>query len=176
MQNNTSALLNFCLGRPLHTQVWQVLWQDLAAIPDGSSVQDGRAVVDWERQQIPGLQLHICFCSPQNCSDGRIMWAIQLYFHPWRPSWSPAAFLSASSHRQVAFKLNSPLYWHRYSLEKLISTFSLFPKGSVFQGPGPYRDLFYSLGPYRVPTYISGSIFSMFRLNSCKKNNNTVYM
>ena len=33
--------------------------------------------------------------------------------------------------------------------------------GSLFRDPGPYRDLFGILGPYWVPIYISGSLFSV---------------
>ena len=34
---------------------------------------------------------------------------------------------------------------------------------------GPYRDLNGVLGPYWVPIYISGSLFSVFWLHSCKE-------
>ena len=38
--------------------------------------------------------------------------------------------------------------------------------GSLFRDPGPYRDLFGILGPYWVSIYISGSLFSVFWLDS----------
>ena len=51
----------------------------------------------------------------------------------------------------------------------LNNTRAMWAKGSLFKGPRSYRDLFDFVGPYLVPIYISGSLFSVFWLNSCKE-------
>ena len=54
-------------------------------------------------------------------------------------------------------------------LHHLLFHFPLLSKGSLFRDPGPYRDLFDFLGlnlSFRVPIYLSGSLLSMFWLNS----------
>ena len=47
-------------------------------------------------------------------------------------------------------------YGYRQLVSLRLFVFPVFRKGSLFQGPGPYRDLFYFLGPYlffRIPIF-----------------------
>ena len=62
------------------------------------------------------------------------------------------------------FFMNFLLYHTETNI--IFDVLTLWLKGSLFQGPGPYWDLFYFFGPHWVPIHISGSLFLVFWLNA----------
>ena len=52
-----------------------------------------------------------------------------------------------------------PRWFAELSLKKLSDRLALLPIGSLIRDPGPYRDLFDDLGPYKVFISMKRSLF-----------------